>query len=363
SAQDQRAAPALLEQRGGRVVPASQPSSKVGSSTPPGGAEDEVRRLQKLVASMSAELSITDDETLEVRRLQKLVANMSAELGKQLGSVSRGAEGDTQLGQQFGSVARGGEGDFQARAEWLQKLVLQMEAKGVGQEGEIREAKAQSQRVLRKMDTVEQENNALHGQQARPLREPLSGGAPENNALREQQARSLRESRTGGAPGSSGGDDASRQMMRERDSLRGQYEELQNRHSILQRSLQLVDEQKTRQNRHSILQRSLQLVDEQKTVEQRGAAESSRRVAEMEMRQSSLVNQTNLLAKENQILREQRTSEMSKFDTQRKQLMQQRDGVQIMQQRDVVQASHDTELEDAQLLIRQLQSDNLSIVL
>jgi hypothetical protein len=40
-------------------------------------------------------------------------------------------------------------------------------------------------------------------------------------------------------------------------------------------------------------------------VEARGATEATRRSAEMEMRQSSLVSQTNLLAKENQILREQ----------------------------------------------------------
>ena len=40
-------------------------------------------------------------------------------------------------------------------------------------------------------------------------------------------------------------------------------------------------------------------------MEARGATEATRRSAEMEMRQSSLVSQTNLLAKENQILREQ----------------------------------------------------------
>ena len=102
------------------------------------------------------------------------------------------------------------------------------------------------------------------------------------------------------------------------------------------------------QNRHGILQRSLQLVDEQKTAEARGAAESSRRVAEMEMRQSSLVNQTNLLTKENQILREQLKAELSRFEVQRMQLMQQRDGIQV---------SHEAELKEQEERAAKLQQD------
>eukprot|EP00288_Rhodomonas_lens_P008645 CAMPEP_0177730840 /NCGR_PEP_ID=MMETSP0484_2-20121128/22210_1 /TAXON_ID=354590 /ORGANISM="Rhodomonas lens, Strain RHODO" /LENGTH=301 /DNA_ID=CAMNT_0019243869 /DNA_START=99 /DNA_END=1001 /DNA_ORIENTATION=+ len=63
----------------------------------------------------------------EVHRLRKMLSSASAELGRQISSYQ--ADG------------RGGD---QYRAEWLQKLVLQMEAKQVLLESELREAKSEA---------------------------------------------------------------------------------------------------------------------------------------------------------------------------------------------------------------------------
>ena len=169
-----RPAPSLLEQRSTPRAPSLQPAPN------PGIVQTREHGIQPNPGVGGGNASGSAEE--EVRRLQKLLSrNVGRNLGGQLSSSQRGAEMDPQT-----------------RADWLQKMVLQLEARQAMQEGELRESKAQARRAARQAEAAEQENNSL----------------------REQQARTLRESRSGGG-GNVGGEEV-RQLQRDRDTLRAQ---------------------------------------------------------------------------------------------------------------------------------------------
>ena len=115
----------------------------------------------------------------------------------------------------------GGE-DPAARADWLQKLVLQMEAKQAQTETELRDFKAKHSGLSIKLEAQEAENDALRENLSR-----LSRGQP----VQMDQVSSEEQARMTVA------------LKRENQMYRQQIEDLSKRNDIMQRSVQHFEKQ------------------------------------------------------------------------------------------------------------------------
>jgi hypothetical protein len=141
----------------------------------------------------------------EMAHLRKMLSSVTAELGKQISAV----HGESRSGDA-------------ARAEWLQKLVLQMEAKQALGESDLRDFKSKYSGLHLKLEGQEAENDALREQLARANRgQPM----PATAAPSEEQAR------------------VTLVLKRENQAFYAQVEEMAKRIDILQREKQHWEKQ------------------------------------------------------------------------------------------------------------------------
>jgi hypothetical protein len=126
---------------------------------------------------------------------------------------------------------------------------VQMEAKQALLEGELKDAQATArkdrEKMLHQIDTLDRQNSQLREQQGRMLREQSAVVAAQAAQPRGHDVAALEEQL--------------RAAMSERDTIRGYFEELQGRHSMLQRSMQALEEQRVSLEANSALGKKLQV--------------------------------------------------------------------------------------------------------
>ena len=160
-----------------------------------------VRRLHD---DGGAPVSAPQGSSDEIERLRRMLSQVTSELGKQMSAAH--------------SESRGGDA---ARAEWLQKLVLQMEAKQVLSDSELRDMKSKFSGLQLKLRGQEAENDALRENLSRANR-----GQPQSEAASsEEHTRMIMA------------------LKRENQASRSQIDDLTQRNEILQRSVQHFEKQ------------------------------------------------------------------------------------------------------------------------
>lgn len=268
-----------------------------------------VRRLQDDGGVPASAIQNGSDE---VDRLRRMLSQVTSELGKQVSAAH--------------NDSRGGDA---ARAEWLQKLVLQMEAKQVLSDSELRDMKSKFSGLQHKLSGQEAENDALRENLSRANRgQPQSDAAPPEEHTRMMMA-----------------------MKRENQAYRLQIEDLTQRNEILQRSVQHFEKQQ-----QNMLSESGSLVLRLQGSEQRTDQLMKQKSAwddELHNLRSQLVAQQKQMNKSEQdykdqinTLQQQRVQESQRageelkglhmqlalqqeqFEKQRTLMAQQRDGVQ-----------------------------------
>jgi hypothetical protein len=124
----------------------------------------------------------------------------------------------------------------------------QMEAKQALLEGELKDSQAGArkdrEKLLHQLDMLDRQNTQLREQQGRMLRD--------QSAVAAQQAAQPRSDVTTL-------EEQLRATVMERDTVRGYLEELQGRHSMLQRSMQALEDQKISLDANAILGKKLQV--------------------------------------------------------------------------------------------------------
>lgn len=206
----------------------------------------------------------------EVERLRGMLSQVTAELGKQVSTH----HGDF----------RGGDA---ARAEWLQKLVLQMEAKQVLADAELRDTRSKFSGLQLKLQGQEAENDALRENLSRAHRgQPQMEPAPSEEHSHMMMA-----------------------LKRENKACRSQIDDMTQRNEILQRSVQHFEKQQ-----HSMLGESSNLV---------------LRLQGSEQRTDQLINQKSALDDELHGLRSQIAAQQKQWGKSEREY---KDQLQAMQQ-------------------------------
>jgi CII-binding regulator of phage lambda lysogenization HflD len=248
----------------------------------------------------------------DVERLRGMLSQVTAELGKQV-SAHHGE-------------SRGGDA---ARAEWLQKLVLQMEAKQVLADAELRDTRSKFSGLQLRLQGQEAENDALRENLSRAHRgQPQLEPAPSEEHTHMMLA-----------------------LKRENKACRSQIDDLTHRNEILQRSVQHFENQQ-----HNMLGESSNLMlrlqgSEQRTdqlMKQKGALDdelhslrsqlaaqqkqwgkSEREYKDqLQAMQQQRAQESQRAGEELKTLHMQLALQQEQFEKQRMLMAQQRDGVQ-----------------------------------
>ena len=177
---------------------ATQETSKTGG--PSSALSASWTRNDDLGVAMSTAAGSSE---VELDRVRKMLSQVTDELGKQISAGHAESRGSDAV-----------------RAEWLQKLVLQMEAKQTLSEAELRDFKTKYSGLHAKLDGQEIENDALRENLARAVR-----GQPVqiDSAQSEEQARMTVA------------------LKRDNQLFRAQIEDVTKRNDILQRSVQHLE--------------------------------------------------------------------------------------------------------------------------
>ena len=271
--------------------------------------------------ALSRESSVASSDGSEESKLRKMLASVTAELGKQISAAQSSAHSSDPAG----------------RAQWLQKLVLQMEAKQAVSESELHEITSKCANLQIKMQGAEEENDALREKLSLATRgvPPQAGSAPS-----EEQARELMI------------------LKRENQGYRNQIEDMSRRHDILERSVKHFElQQRTVVGEKNTLvlriqgaeQRTDQLMKQKSMMDEelhklRGQLAQTQQEMQAALQRQQQENQQ---AREQDAAkaREEIKSLLERSDQQTEQFEKQR--ALMVQQRDGVQAGYEVELNDA----------------